>query len=205
MQGLSVLGEEVISVGYNFGLVFHEAKTREDLFASADRVVEDYTAKKYMTYTPERAGDIVEMYKREGCRVFIAKEDSVVGTICPMIDSRGELDMDLVFKDKLDELRGLNKKLAEMTYLASTGGRRIFFPLMAKAFAFCFINNVTDICISIHPTHKSFYQDKICFKPLDPNERPHPKVNNAPALGMALNVKEALCNSQFLALLEKHL
>ncbi|OGN00224.1 MAG: hypothetical protein A3B91_00885 [Candidatus Yanofskybacteria bacterium RIFCSPHIGHO2_02_FULL_41_29] len=182
--------------------IFTEIRNKADLIACAELLISEYTAEGLTPPCPPSLEEVLDQYGRS--YVFAAKIGrKVIGTIAVMSDSDKGLSMDEVFGTELNQIRSVtsDSRLAEMGAFASNHKRddAIYLPLMTLAYLKCIVVGVRDICISVHPRRRRFYQHRIGFKLLDEKPRSYSKMNGALALGMVLNVEEGLKNNDFIA------
>lgn len=103
------------------------------------------------------------------------------------------LPCDEIFAEELAPLRREGRKLTEVARLVmapeQAGGKTLLLSLFRTIFAYTYrIRKFDDFVIEVNPRHAPFYQRLLCFDLLGP-ERPCPRVNNAPARLLRLNLK----------------
>ena len=125
--------------------------------------------------------------------VFIVKSFlTVISTLSHMADDKYfGLPMDALYKKELDELRAENRKIAEVSGLATVKSFRwqnLFMFLCRIMYWYSQHENINDLCITINPKHVRFYNDSFLFEQFGP-EKYYPRVN-APAVPMRLNMDD---------------
>lgn len=119
--------------------------------------------------------------------------DENIGTVTLGVDSEDGLSVDEMYRDKIDELRAVNRKVCEITKLAvdqSVRSKRV----LASLFHLCFIygRNIhggTDFVIEVNPRHVLFYKKMLGFEQFG-EEKTCPRVN-APAILLRLELDHA--------------
>ena len=125
--------------------------------------------------------------------VFVAKSYlTVVSTLTQIFDSNlFGLPMDSLFRKELDSLRDMDRKVAEITALATQKSFRwknIFMYLCKAMLWHAKYSGVNDLCITVNPKHVRFYKTIFLFEQFGP-EKHYPKVN-APAVPLRLNLDD---------------
>lgn len=119
--------------------------------------------------------------------------DTVVATVSLVVDGPFGLPMDKVYGAELDALRGGERRLAEITCLATRrrGDSRLLLRLYRAVYTLArYELGVTDLCIAVHPRHGIFYRRALLFQRLGP-VRSYPDCNDAPAVGLRLELSSA--------------
>jgi len=91
----------------------------------------------------------------------------VVGTMAICLDSERGLPADENYRDKIDELRALGRKICEPSRLAIRRNlpHRIFASMMHVSYLFSHkINGCTDYLIEVNPRHANFYKKMLGFQ-----------------------------------------
>lgn len=120
-------------------------------------------------------------------------DEKNIGTVTLGLDSEGGLSVDEMYRNKVDELRAINRKVCEITKLAvdqSVRSKRV----LATLFHLCFIygRNIhggTDFVIEVNPRHVLFYKRMLGFEHFG-EEKTCPRVN-APAILLRLELDYA--------------
>lgn len=120
-------------------------------------------------------------------------DEKNIGTVTLGLDSEAGLSVDEMYRDKVDELRAVNRKVCEITKLAvdqSVRSKRV----LASLFHLCFIygRNIhggTDFVIEVNPRHVLFYKKMLGFDQFG-EEKTCPRVN-APAILLRLELDYA--------------
>ena len=123
--------------------------------------------------------------------VFVAKSYlTVVSTLTQIFDSDlFGLPMDSLYRKELDSLREEDRKIAELTSLATQKSFRwknLFMYLCNVMLWHAMYHGINDLCITVNPKHVRFYKTIFLFEQFGP-EKHYPKVN-APAVPLRLNM-----------------
>ncbi|GAB6059096.1 hypothetical protein JCM31598_22130 [Desulfonatronum parangueonense] len=119
------------------------------------------------------------------------------------------LPMDHLYHEELDALRNKDRKILEVSSLASvmaTEWQGVVMNFIRLVFLYSTFQNINDICIMVNPKHAGFYIKSSPFKMFG-KEKFYPMVN-APAVALRANVdeiKDFYENSQFIISFEDHL
>ena len=119
-------------------------------------------------------------------RVCIARDmktGKVTSTATLVIDSELGLPSDSLYKDIIDKLRKEGRKLAEFTCLAAETdiySRNGLFYVFRMLYKYAAKQGVTDLVISVHPKHSTFYELTLLFERIGPL-RYYPNLVDAPA------------------------
>ncbi len=119
-------------------------------------------------------------------RVCIARDRKtgrVTSTATLVLDSELGLPSDALYKDIIDKLRKDGRILAEFTCLAAETdiySRNGLFYIFRLLYKYAAQNGVTDLVISVHPKHSTFYELTLLFERIGPL-RYYPHLVNAPA------------------------
>jgi hypothetical protein len=125
--------------------------------------------------------------------VFIFKSYlTVISTLTQIFDSNMfGLPMDALYHGELDALRKANRKLVELSALATRDEarwRNVFMYLARAMFWYAMRQKANDLCITVNPKHVEFYKTLFLFEDLGP-EKYYPKVS-APAVALRLNLDD---------------
>jgi len=178
-------------------LFFSLAQTTDELLQSYRLVYRNYLRAEYID--PHPSGMRYSAYNALPSTVtFVAKlRETVVTTASVVFDSPLGLPMDDIYKDEVDELRSRGARLCEVTMLADrrrAGMRTIpsILQLFKLAFHYTFgREGMTDITITINPSHEGFYTRYLPFTDLA-GLRYYPAVKDAPALAKRLRLPETI-------------
>jgi hypothetical protein len=91
----------------------------------------------------------------------------VVGTMAVCLDGEQGLPADENYRDKLDELRAMNRKICEPSRLAIRRNlpHRVFASMMHASYLFSHkMHGCTDYLIEVNPKHASFYKKMLGFQ-----------------------------------------
>lgn len=154
-------------------------------------------------YEQAGAGDVrfVPQCGLASTRTFTASIDNrVVATASLVLDSALGLPMDSAYAGELDALRAPHIRLAEVSCLATR--RRGDVPVLMRVFRALYAYaryraDVTDLCITVNPSQRAFYQRVLLFDALGP-VREYKSCNGAPGVGLRLDLTTAeqrYCNA----------
>ncbi len=123
--------------------------------------------------------------------VFVFKSHlDVISTMSHIRDAEYfGLPMDVVYQDKLDELRGQGRNIAEIGALATPRMRRwlnLMIFLTRAVYQYAKFSNITDIVAMVNPKHVRFYTQIFLFE-VFAEERHYDKVG-APAVALRINL-----------------
>jgi hypothetical protein len=169
------------------------AETRDELEQAFSLVYREY---QRLGYTKEPNGSMIYLsiyHILPETAVFIFKSYlTVISTLTQIFDSTiFGLPMDSLYQEELDALRNGNRKLAELSALATpreTRWRNLFMHLCRAMFCYAMYENVNDLCIMVNPKHVEFYKRIFLFEDLGP-EKYYPNVG-APAVALRLNLDD---------------
>lgn len=123
---------------------------------------------------------VEKMYQSRGYQIEHIKEnpylsqtlvvetsDEVVGTMTICMDGERGLPADENYRDKLDELRALGRKICEPSRLAIRRNlpHRVFASMMHVSYLFSHkMHGCTDYLIEVNPKHANFYKKMLGFQ-----------------------------------------
>lgn len=176
-----------------FEYVFKIAESDQELRQAFGLLYHEYRRAGYIPQNPDRILYTTHHLHPE-TTVFLAKCDAEVLATASTIRDSGPLGlpMDKVFKDELDMLRARNRKLLEISSLASDRDRfsrtgiRHFITLV---YAHSLFQDVHDVCIMVNPRHVRLYKSLFGFEVFG-SQRHYARVN-APAVAMRVRVLDA--------------
>jgi hypothetical protein len=90
----------------------------------------------------------------------------LVGTMSLCFDRHGELPADAIFRDRLDTLRRVGRRLCEPSRLAIDKGvsKRVFASLIHISYIYAHhLQGFTDYIIEVNPRHVAFYKRMLGF------------------------------------------
>lgn len=106
------------------------------------------------------------------------------GTLTVALDSEEGLFADGLYRSEINILRGMGRKVCEMTKLAFNpkySSKEVIASLFHLAYLYAYhVHNATDILIEVNPRHASFYQRRLGFQQIG-EPRTCTRVN-APAI-----------------------
>jgi hypothetical protein len=169
------------------------AETRDELEQAFSLVYYEYQNMGYIT-EPNASEICLSIYHvLPETTVFIFKSYlTVISTLTQIFDSNMfGLPMDALYHGELDALRRANRKLVELSALATSNEarwRNVFMYLARAMFWYAMRQRVNDLCITVNPKHVEFYKTIFLFEDLGP-EKYYPKVG-APAVALRLNLDD---------------
>lgn len=169
------------------------AETKTELSQAFKIVYKEYFSSGYVKdeHPSEMLYDIYSLLPTTS--VFVFKSFTDVLSTMSLYDDNDHLGLplDALYKDKVDELRGQGRRVAEIGALATPKRRRslgIMIYLSKAVFNYLKINHVNDVCITVNPKHTRFYRDILLFKDFG-EERTYGKVG-APAVLLRVDFDE---------------
>jgi len=181
---------------------YRVARTREELEKSYSLVYKEYLKRGYTGETPSKIRVSIYNVLPQTTTFIAIAENEVIATATLVEDSPIGLPMDKIYHKELQQLRDNNKKLCEISMLASdtdlfkpgtsvmSNSKKMFFIFYLFKLIFDYADNFLTldfICITIHPKHKLVY-DFLSFKDLG-NLKEYPQVNGAPAIAMYCDLR----------------
>lgn len=168
------------------------ADTRDELEQAFSLVYREYVRSDYIE-NPNGSRICLSIYHvLPETAVFIFKLDRVISTLTQIFDSElFGLPMDDLYQEELNALRDANRKLVEISALASAREARwqnVFMYLFRAMYWYAIHKNVNDMCIMVNPKHVEFYKTILLFEELGP-EKYYPKVG-APAVALRLDLDD---------------
>jgi hypothetical protein len=165
-----------------------------DALARAQRLVHRmYVRRGYASGDPPERDRTPLPYGRK--TLTLLAEDGVgraAGTVSLVFDGPAGLPSDEIYGAELDDLRLRGRRLVEVTRLAIHDRHGKSKGLLVQLFNFISIytrrvSQDTDFVVSVNPRHTAFYRRLLSFEAAGP-ERPCPRVQNAPALLLRLDL-----------------
>lgn len=167
------------------------AETRDEWAQSFALVYREYIAAGYIK-TPHPSELSLNSYNflPETCVFIFRTYLTVISTLTQIFDTElFGLPMDDLYRPELDGLRAQNRKLTELSALATPKETRwcnLMVFLSKTMFEYSKLNEVNDICIMVNPKHVSFYKTMFLFDDFGP-ERFYARVG-APAVALRINM-----------------
>lgn len=180
--------------GVRFGIFV--ARDRESLGRANELVRRMYAQRGYVSERPsawERATT-----PNPAKTITLLAEDAsgrAAGTVTLAFDGPDGLPSDEIYGPELDALRAKGRCLTEVTRLAIHDRHARSKGLLLQLLNFISIyarrfRQDTDFVVSVNPRHAAFYRRLLDFEPAGP-ERPCPRVRNAPAVLLRLDLVKA--------------
>jgi hypothetical protein len=175
-------------------LSFSVAQTAEDLRKAYRLVYRSYLRAEYIDPHPSEMRYSVFNALPETATLVAKLRKEIVTTATIVFDSPLGLPMDTIYQDEVDQLRSEEARICEVTMLADrrrAGVRTIPAILQVFKMILHYAHNrgrVTDILITINPSHEIFYTRYLPFEEFA-GLRYYPSVNNAPALAKRSNLR----------------
>ncbi|OPX30415.1 MAG: hypothetical protein B1H08_01800 [Candidatus Omnitrophica bacterium 4484_171] len=183
---------------------YRVAQTREELEKAYHLVYKEYLKRGYTNETSSKIRVSIYNIIPQTTTFIAIVENEVIATATLIEDSPLGLPMDKIYRNELAQFRNNNKKLCEISMLASdtdlfkagtsimSNSKKMFFIFYLFKLIFDYADNflaLDFICITIHPKHKLVY-DFLSFKDLG-NLKVYSQVNGAPAIAMYCDLRSA--------------
>lgn len=190
---------------------YRVARTRDELEKAYHLVYKEYLKKKYTEETKAQIR-LSEHNALPSTTTFIAKtEDQVLATVTIIPDSPLGIPMDKIYNEELSELRKNNKKICEISMLATNpelfgkgmatmlNSKKLFFVFFLFKLVFDYARDILKLdylCITINPKHQLTY-DFLLFRNLG-ELKSYEHANGAPAIAKYLDLHsvEQECNDK---------
>lgn len=178
------------------------AETFEELKSAYKLIYKEYAARGYCKEHPSEMHYSTYAILPESRTFLLGRDNHFLGTVSLIVDSPCGLPMELLFSDLIKQLRGGNRKLAEVGLLALdqeafhkrsfsltdfqklTGSFRLFKLMLDYARTQA---HVTDLLIAVHPKHEDLYR-YLNFEIMGP-PLPYYSACGKPALPMHLDLE----------------
>jgi len=129
----------------------------------------------------------------ERVTLMASEQLETIGTVTVGFDSDKGLLVDELFREQVDALRRIGRKVCEFTKLAvdpSVKSKRVLASLFHTAYIYAHrVHRHQDLLIEVNPRHVRFYERMLGFVAKGP-QRLNPRVN-APAVMLALDLSYA--------------
>lgn len=171
------------------------AKNRDELEQAYSLVYKEYLKRNYTAENESKLRLSIHNTDPNTTTFISTAKDAVLATATIIPDSGLGLPMDKIYKKELDVLRKNNKKICEISMLASDtdlfkdgmsmmlNAKKMFFVFYLFKIILDYAKNnlkLDQICITINPKHKLTY-DFLLFKDLG-KIKTYQQANNAPAI-----------------------
>lgn len=187
-------------------IVYHIARTKEELYQAYSLVYKEYISRGYIPKYYKSKIRLSIYNALPSTTTFVAKDkNKVVATVTLIPDSPIGLPMDKIYKKELDSLRKRGHRLSEVSQLSidsrffpkkwfsmfNFSKLMFIFHLFKLVFDYVeFKTDIDEICIAVNPKHQYLYKflffEKLgCLKY-------YGSVNKAPALAFHLSLNPAL-------------
>ena len=169
------------------------ASTKEHFWDAFSLIYEQYYRHGFIPFNEKKIFFTPYLALPES-RVCIgySQQNIPICTSTIVIDSELGLPSDSTFNKELNLLRKQNRKLAEITCLASKE-RSFFpsnlFPVWKLLYHYSKTKKVTDIVVSIRPKHRLFYERFLCFEPVSGLKTYKGVYNNVPVILEKLDLR----------------
>ena len=174
------------------------AETKDELEQSFQLVYNVYKAKGFASYNENGMIYNIHSLLPSTTHVIAKSYKSVISNLTEMFDNKYfGLPIDQLYKEEMDVLRNEERKIVELTSLATPREHRwknIFQYLVQIVYWYALYSEVDDICISINPKHVRFYKYLFPFEEFGPKR--HYERVGAPAVGLRVRVKEIVGRMQ---------
>ena len=171
------------------------AETKDELEQAFALVYQVYWEKKYIT-EPKEHKLYFSIYSLlpDTVHIIAKKYLTVISTLTEIFDTEEfGLPMDSIYKEEVDLLRAQNRKIVELSALATPREYRwknIFLYQVQVMFWYSLYKGVDDICITINPRHVRYYMNLFPFEKFG-EEKMYSRVN-APAIALRGKVEESI-------------
>jgi hypothetical protein len=174
-------------------LVFSITRTIDEILQAYRLVYKNYLRAGYIDEHPSEMRYSAHNASPSTVTFCAKLGDAVVTTASVVFDSPLGLPMEAIYHDELEVLRQQGARLCEVTMLADrrrAGMRTI--PSILRLFRLIVpyamrVEKVTDIVITVNPTHAAFYSKYLLFDDLA-GWKTYPSVKNAPAVAKRVNL-----------------
>lgn len=195
---------------------FHVARNLPEVMDAWRLVYNVYVRNGYIPPNPFRVHTSPHAINRRTAVFYSLRGPFVESTITAMLDGRGGLPLDVVYKPELDALRRKNRQLSEHGLLAhdqqiagsqaadvidgqrtlsareqTDRVRTCLIHLMCRTVFYSLAMNSTDIVIGVHPKHARFYIRAWGFRQAGPVRR-YSTVNDRPVILLRMDLSEVL-------------
>ena len=168
--------------------IIKEVENREELLNVIESVKQHYKQNGYLE-DDLKIKDFYYLFSPTTKIYINTNKNKLISTVSMFIDSKEYgLPSDQLYEKEFEALRRQGRKLIEGGMLAGEQGRPLLY-LMSVFFKEAKNQKSDDILLIINPKHKKFYEKMLLFKQIG-EEKQCPKVNNAPAILMKLNLKK---------------
>jgi hypothetical protein len=169
------------------------AETRDELEQALSLVYQEYQKLGYISEANNSNIHLSIYHILPETAVFIFKSYlTVISTLTQIFDSKlFGLPMDALYHEELEALRNANRRLVEISALATCPEslrRNTFMYLFRSMYWHARFWNANDLCIMVNPKHVEFYKTILLFENLGP-EKYYPRVG-APAVALRLNLDD---------------
>lgn len=167
------------------------AETRDELAQSFALVYKEYLASGYIK-SPHPSEMHLNIYNflPATCIYIFRSYLTVISTLTQIFDSEQfGLPMDDLYRPELDALRAQNRKITELSALATPKETRwcnLMVFLSKTMFEYSRLTKVHDICIMVNPKHVNFYKTMFLFDDFG-SERFYEGVG-APAVALRIDM-----------------
>jgi len=184
------------------GAIFRVARTREELEKAYSLVYKEYLKRGYTEENPSQLRfSTYNTLPHTATFIAINYSADVVATATVIPDSFFGLPMDAIYLQELNQLRAQNKKMCEISMLASDNdffkNGALVLPLKKLYFMLSFFKVILDyvktiieldyICVTINPKYDRIFE-LLLFEDIG-RLKSYPEVNGAPAIAKCIDVR----------------
>jgi hypothetical protein len=180
--------------GENGDLVTRPALDRAELESAYALVYHNYRPRDYIPANPSGLRlTIFNAFPSSITFVGVVRNE-VVATVSLIPDTPIGMPMDEIYRDEVQALRDVGRRLVEVTMLADRrlSARRslvMVLGLMKLVFDYAALSlKATDLCITFNPHHDKFYDQYLLFSPLG-GLRAYPSVGGNAAIARRQDLK----------------
>ncbi len=179
--------------------VYKTARSRNE-WEAAFRIVYDAYVESGLITANDYGMRVTPYHLIPTTQVFVAcRNESVVGTLSLVEDSRWGVPLDSVFPRQVQKLRDEGYRFGEVTCLADRGtpsrcALTVVMKLMGLMAQFASRHGVQKLIIGVHPRHAGFYERLAAFESTGPTKA-YPAVKNHPVIPMVLDLENVQWNN----------
>lgn len=203
IQKIDILAEKDSALPLLRNIDYRIARSSQELEKAYALVYRQYLKRNYVS-VPGHSWRVPQHAAIEKSATFIwMRGEEVLATATVIPDSSLGLPMDAMYCEELGKFRAENKKICEISMLASNtdflgenaslrvSASKIFFifSLFKCLYAYTKSAGFDYICIAVHPKHRVMY-DRFMFKDMG-EIKSYEHANHAPAVAKYFNIQTA--------------
>lgn len=178
--------------------VYRIARSRDE-WEAAFRIVYDAYVESGLISANDYRMRVTPYHLIPTTQVFVAsRQQSVIGTLSLVEDSRWGVPLDRVYPQQVQQLRDEGFRFGEVTCLADRGtpsrcALTVVMKLMGLMAQFASRQGIQKLIIGVHPRHAGFYKRLAAFESAGPTKA-YPAVKNHPVVPMVLDLENVQWN-----------